>query len=283
MTTTLERSTAVAKELRKGKMQTEPYKRGPLGAAVMALRVTTLPSVGGAQGIRLWTGMADFNITDINPKHRQAVVALDEAKRKVTRQYNIGSWRELSDRDLTASARRNFPVTMPGSPRFHVQEHSVEVENTRSGKRWHYRVTASMTSPATEMTVLMGLDETSHFISALPERVGTVPEAHEVLRPNDVPEGSLRQGEWFFIPATEKEIAQVVASLSSETRIGKNMERSSSHRGLVVPVPGLGRFTIGTVQDSRSGRHAPLLLKDWHRIVRNTEIVISEPRSRYWD
>jgi hypothetical protein len=165
-----------------------------------------------------------------------------------------------------------------------------------------------MFSSATEMTLLLGIDESSHFICALPERVTTVDEAHDALRPGEVPEGSLRQGEWFFVPATSDEVDQVYRYIadSSVNRSNNNvsrrwwgggprltqysMEAGSSHHGLVVTVPKVGKFTIGIVKDRRTGHHNELVLPTWHKVVRNTEIVFREPktpaerqRTRTWD
>ena len=45
----------------------------------------------------------------------------------------------------------------------------------------------------------------------------------------------------------------------------------SSHRASVVLVEGQ-RFAIGKIVDNRVGHHKPVLLEDWYRVVRNTEL-----------
>lgn len=311
---TLTKSRDAVKHLRKAKMGAHEYNRGPLGADILALRVGRLPAKK-VDGIRLWAGTAELEITDVDTKERQAVMAADEDTRTITQTYtvtfNYDRFIAISKTEqLRRQARREFPVTVPGRPPFKIdKDRHVPRENESFYSSEVHSITATMTVPKTEMTLLLGIDESSHFISALPQRIETVQEAHEVLRPDIVPEGSPRQGEWFFVPAAPEEIDALyrhMADTSVEVakkntrsavwakqgpRVARwSMEQGSSHHAMVITVPDVGRFTIGIVKDRRDGHHKELRFDSWHKVVRNTEVVIREPqtpqerqRARYWD
>ncbi len=307
MTTVMEKSATVAKGLVKSGMRAKGYERGPIGKDIMALRIGPLDGQKAREGIRLWTGLADCDISDIAKSNKQAVLAVNEPARTVTRSYEVshrgGEWGPTM-----AQAARNgygFPVTMPGRPKFKIESQKVlrEADSSWDGRTTEYLITASMAVKETEMTLLMGIDETSHFICALPERVSTVRDAHDVLRPDTVPVGSLRQGEWFFVPATQDEIDSLYRHIADSTTVPKKhswdsgprftsyaMERGSSHHALIVTVPDVGKFTIGIVKDGRKGHHKELVLPTWHKVIRNTEVVFAEPKTpqqramaRTWD
>ncbi len=75
----------------------------------------------------------------------------------------------------------------------------------------------------------------------------------------------LRQGEWFFVPATLEELAWVEEHkqlVRRNARIGRG--RGKPH----VAQEYLDMFARGTV---RHADHAPVRLKGWHKVLRNTE------------
>src|ERR1022692_3266634 len=90
MITAHQKSAAVAEGLRKGKMESKEFSRGPLGKDIMALRIGVLDRKDlKKEGIRLWTGTAEMDITNVNARQHQAVVAVDESARSITRTYEI--------------------------------------------------------------------------------------------------------------------------------------------------------------------------------------------------
>lgn len=289
MATIAERSEVLAKDLNKARMQATPYKTGPMGSRLLAFRV---PDNG--KSVRVWAGGADVGVMDRDTQHRQALVFADEASRDVGRTYTLDMYQgnrgddgKYSRRIIERTARAQFPIWVPGRPKFRLDSWEVTGEHAGHWGNLGYdrvRVHGTMTVGATESTMLVGLDETAHFVCALPSRVDTVQDAHELLRPAGVPKGSLRQGEWFLVPATKAEVEEIIENLGPSTRIGRSMERESSHRALVVKTANGDRFTIGEVSDDRTGRHKSLHLDRWHKIIRNTEIVVRNVvQRRYWD
>jgi hypothetical protein len=152
--------------------------------------------------------------------------------------------------------------------------------------------------PETDFCMLTGIDEVAHFVCALPEKAKTVDEAHDILRPEGVPVGSPRQGEFFFVPISDEEVMHLIGEASlNETYVnmrtkGRNqLERSSSHAASVLCEIGDRKFARGTISDSRKSRHENLQLTQWHEVIRNTEIVPDFEKmreaqrrvTRYWD
>jgi hypothetical protein len=128
MTTTMEKSATVAKGLAKSGMRAKGYAHGPLGKDIMALRIGPLDAKKPKEhGIRLWTGAADCDISDIAKPNRQAVVAINEAERSITRSYNVTQearfWGTTpSVRSLASAA---FPVTLPRTARFKLDRQTI--------------------------------------------------------------------------------------------------------------------------------------------------------------
>lgn len=59
----------------------------------------------------------------------------------------------------------------------------------------------SASNPRARVRVLRGQDDGHDFAVRVPLRCRTVEDALDWLRPDDVPRGSLRQGEFYFIPS----------------------------------------------------------------------------------
>ena len=181
---------------------------------------------------------------------------------------------------LTAPATRPSPTAaLTPDAILHVGAFSVVAISKRQAR-------ATMEAPKSNTHLLMGYDEMRQFIAALPGRASTVEEAHALLRPS-VGERALRQGEWFFEPAAPAELAAIRRARQRGARaVFGPLEPGSSHRASVVLVEGQ-RFAIGKIVDNRVGHHKPVLLEDWHRVVRNTELDTPggshRRRSIIWD
>jgi len=80
---------------------------------------------------------------------------------------------------------------------------------------------------------LVGMDESHLFIAQLTSPATSVKQAHESLRPRDVPAGRamrklkvVRQGEWFFMPASGEELGRIeghikVNGVERNVRVGR--------------------------------------------------------------
>ncbi len=124
-------------------------------------------------------------------------------------------------------------------------------------------------------------DKRMFYMCRLPasHKPKTVDEALEGLRPSDVPKGSPRQGEWFFVPQpvvdlpTEaKRVPIKWDSPSKQRKVIANLEadRSTRHIAQEMCLTRGEVFVRGTIKDDE---HDTLKLgKVWHRVVRNLAV-----------
>lgn len=126
--------------------------------------------------------------------------------------------------------------------------------------------------------LLVGQDERQLFMCALPRACTSVKEAHAALRPR-MPKNdkTIRQGEWFFVPATEWDKAQVERALrGNHTVVRKSaainhfIPRAGKPHVVDEIVPFGALYARGAV---RHPDHKTIWLRDWHRIVKNLEVV----------
>ncbi len=270
-----ERSVHLAKQLRGFGLDTRPYENAPLGPEIFTVAIES-------RLVRPWAGAATFQVVG-DAKRRQAVVNVREPSRQITREYHVSRHllRSAQPPDQMAKVvAQHFPVFVPGG---HLAGFAVVGDHRRHQAT---RVRATMDVPASSTHLLMGYDEIRQFIAALPARASAVEEAHALLRPQ-VGRLAVRQGEWFFDPATPAELAAIrrARQLGAQAVFG-SLEPGSSHQASVVLVEGQ-RFAIGKVVDNRVGHHRPVLLGDWHRVVRNAELgapgsALGRPRMM-WD
>ena len=253
-----ERSAHLAQQLCGFGLDARPYVKPPLATEIFTVNIET-------RQIRPWAGRANVTVSG-DAKRRQAVVNVAERDREITRDLHVPRV-DVSSDDLAEAQRsdiiRRFPVFVPNGQ---LVEYSV-----LSRRSSWCRIRATLRAPKTSFSLLMGFDEVRQFIAALPGRALTVEEAHRLLRPN-VSRRARRQGEWFFDPATADERARIVAAQHrGAMAIVQALERGSSHRASVLRV-GNDLFAIGTVIDGRVKHHKPLVLDDWHRVIRNAEL-----------
>ena len=137
-------------------------------------------------------------------------------------------------------------------------------------------------SDPTERRYLMGLDEKHLFISGLPkENINTVAEAHQALKHKAVVEAEKegkevkRQGEYFFIPLTEKEEKEFLAKVDRDKKINckkDKLSRPGQRSHFVKRLIRMRRkrkvYAQGIVSHEQ---HNPLILSNWHMVYRNRE------------
>jgi hypothetical protein len=140
---------------------------------------------------------------------------------------------------------------------------------------WRDRTTTDVTR-----RFLVGEDESHLFVAQLSIPASTVAEAHETLRPRELGgrKKVRRQGEWFFVPATREEHELIRRRLRvgrvTNARIGAHLAmRGRPH---VVDELVQLRYEDGRLVEFVRGRvrhpdHEVLELKDWVRVVMNTE------------
>jgi hypothetical protein len=192
------------------------------------------------EDVLLWPGKgADLQVTGTDSDINQLVLRVREARRK------------FYERRWSPEARRNIQV-----------------------ERW--------TSPDLRR-FLVGMDEAHLFVAQLTTPATTVADAHRGLRPMELearPEAH-RQGEWFFVPASaaERESIRKLARVffSRNERIGGRVAmRGRPHfaeqlvRMQVRDDTGT-RFVEFVRGRVRHPDHAVLDLKEWMRVLMNTE------------
>lgn len=280
------------------------YVRGPIGKDSFCLGVQ--PVDKGV--IRVWEGKADIEIF-IDPTFRQAVLNVKEAPRTVTRKVECSVAGPPTMEGVIELLRLNFPVSMPNAEYAFDNLAVQEVTKNRGTRKdpissLYYiitgRVTATVDNQAT-MTFLTGFDEKYHFISAIPKKVESVEEAHEVLR-GDVELGTLRQGEWFFTPVSP-ELANELTLYNCELyrycdrycrgyhfrACRAELEVGSSHFADQLLLYRNNKYVFGHIYDRRFSHHKPLFLPGWHLVTRNREITVpmttalNQERMRRWD
>lgn len=281
------------KELAKADLIAMKYARGPAGADPF---VISIQEMGGGPGVfRTWQGKSEIEVTP-NKKLRQAVITASEPERVLSRAIPLSKWdvRSLAHvkptkvtKDLERTAKDYFGerVVIPetaGLKYNYTLGKISEQSNYDGASSYNVDVKVEATVPATSQSLLVGMDETHYFVAALPEKALTVVEAHEILRPASAKkDGTKRQGEWFFIPVSER-LSKELFKHTDQLEYAM-LEDGSTHVGSTL-IHGKGTYAIGVIQDERKGRHEPLILTSWHQVRRNNEIEVkSQPRTRYWD
>lgn len=299
-----ENTAAVAKELSKAGIKVKPYGRNPIyGTPNTTFSISMTGDV-----VRLWAGAAKIKVLP-EKSLKQAVLQVFEPARKIqtTAKLTYSDWdafatlanaqRHMSEYGI----RRKLNVNMPDGAVYSVV--ALDRKNVSEADRGSYNadygtITVQGQVRATHQNFLVGKDEKSQFISALPRKAVSVKDAHEALRPAGVPRNALRQGEWFFVPATQAEKRAIKAEVEARgTRtpvqqfggtyraryeVGE-LENGSSHRAPAQITVNNRKYAVGVVYDDRQGHHGSLLLPDWHRVIRNREVVIAGQNNARWD
>lgn len=288
------------------------YKRPPNPKEFFTMTIDTKDE------LLLHPGIADVKVIG-DPKFKQAVIVVTEGKRTVTRTVEGRVYMPWDFRDKLRKAEReakknlkageklekpkpwtanssairsmaiqNFPITIPGNPKFKVKVIKHEKPYPEADRE---AFTAEVTATVENETVtyfLVGLDEKKQFISQLPSAASSVEEAHKLLMPSGADaKGVVRQGEWFFKPvdaATEKALNELMAKRGGLPHVTP-MERGSAHHGVRLTYQ-KKNYAKGFIVDRRTARHHVVFLTKWHEILRNAEVVPKPSeriRSRRWD
>lgn len=281
--------TIVEEGLKKANLDAKEYARGPAGKNPFVISIQEMKDRPGL--FRTWTGIADIDVHPDRSLH-QAVITAVEKERSVTRNVHIehAASGDQPEPDQTEGvnnrARARFMLAMPTGTTWKYGEMEARRVHNRwgNGSRWDAIIPVTATAPATSQSLLVGMDETHYFVSALPEVVTSVADAHEILRPHLAKKsGTVRQGEWFFIPVTNKKLIEALYKKLA-SGFTRQLEHLSSHEAFIVE-HGDTLYAIGIVTDNRIGRHSPLVLTGFHRVLRNAEVqpLTTVPKRQYWD
>lgn len=204
---------------------------------------------------------------------RQAVVNITEQERTLLdtrsmRKYKSSTWDNL----LKSYAPNGTEATA-----VRILHKTFSMDSTDGSRFWCVEFELTL-APSTN-SFLVGYDEKALFISILPETVNTVRQAHNILRPSEVPKGSPRHGEFFFVKITDK---KKIALLDQRIRLrldagslaGDWDDADTEHFAGVLTDLGEGEsFVIGPIFGKE--RHDRLMLSEWHKVVRNLELADS--------
>ncbi len=125
---------------------------------------------------------------------------------------------------------------------------------------------------ASEMILLLGWDERAMFVAALPKAVKTVKNAHEILRPKGVPKDALRQGEFFFVPVSQK-ISDALDKKFCQSNWTECSQLGASENHMAAMHLDYDRkeYAAGMIWDKEK-RHDPIWLDGWFEVVHNAEL-----------
>lgn len=238
----------------------------------------------------------------VDPKFKQAVLHVEEKARKIKRFVRGSTHRSEPDlEEVKDDLQQRFPIDFT-TKEIRWSFSGVKVERVENfidefrPPRIEWRPSGFVTANIlvdTKLDVLLGMDETAHFIAALPEQVTSVKDAHRVLKPKNkrLKKKSVRQGEWFFTPVSdslERRLDQFAIEFPRQVR-PTDLEWGSTHTArqalsldsnLTVPMARAMRrlriplaiYVCGLILDTRKGHHEPLFLNRWHRVDRNSEL-----------
>ncbi len=147
------------------------------------------------------------------------------------------------------------------------------------------RISSKQMTPEEKRYYLMGMDESSLFISGLPADVPgdieSVQDAYSLLKPHEVEDAEaegrkvMRQGEWFFVKmlGSEKEsmFEKVDVNknlLKRNYRLRRGRNRPHMCKQFIGFRRGRKRHAQGMVTHTQ---HIPLRLPTWHRVYGNLE------------
>jgi len=245
--------------------QTQRVSSWTSGARAADVFQMTILGKGREEYFRIWPGARTNRVEaeGIDPERRQLVLMVHEPVR--TFEEQLSKRRVELDRTKVKVVRED---------RFFVW-----IEHRTDARKRHF---------------LCGRDERQLFICQLPRAVTTVRDAHTVLRAPEAMRSKgkvARQGEWFFVEPTAKELDALESALR-ELRtiirrswpIGRGGNPHLADELVVVPATIVGKKPVARAVFAR-GRvrhvdHDTVYLPAWAEVVRNTEPVADDGIAR---
>ena len=222
-------------------------ERYPINSMVMVLNsqdifqmtIDTRGKKNRREYFRIYCGQSnnEVRVTDIDSKLQQAILQVKEP----IRTYMVKTW-------------------------------------NREKKEWQYQ---PQQTPGFLRNYLMGMDENHLFIAELPNNLGPInkiKDAHKVLKPKIVIKSEkklnkiIRQGEWFFIPATSEEVESIEENIQfteKKVSLGTNGGRArNSHIADELVNIQNNIYVKGKISHAE---HKTLKLHGWYKVMRNNE------------
>ncbi len=277
------KSNELAKELSKCGATFLPYSKTPPqarnGALSLLLRRETndVIKVYCRDGVKI--------SIHIDKKHKQALIQTDEKAEVIdhTESQTFGTAWSTDEINKWFKDLSNLnTIRVPGTK---IKIIKLNIENKTDFLKG--TATLKLHIPARKTILLAGIDESAHFICMLPEtaKVSTVEQAHKFLRPKGLSNKAVRQGEFFFDPLSDKQILDLFTNkifIKDALIDGQvNLERNSTHIANIgfynnddyyKQNPKMPVYVMGKIFCTRKGTHKYLILKRWHKLVRNNEV-----------
>jgi hypothetical protein len=212
-----------------------------------------------------------MNVVAVSKKHRQAVLVLTEPARQFSQFVSLKTTAEhIKNKFFSQEEAIKAIKAVTTYPRDTTYEFpTLLVARTRVGMT---HLDCKVNVPPSKVYFLVGFDEKHMFVSMLPKAAASVADAHAVLMPKSVRgvPGVIRQGEFFFVPVTKKELALLKKKSTRGYVSQYNLEKDNStsdHRAYGVSNAKGHRYITGVVGNSRHDT----FLTGWYRVVPNTE------------
>lgn len=228
--------------------------------------------------VQIWPGARnnEIEVLSSDPSLLQLVLRVKEPRRRFVEIVRKMSWTKPEE----------------------VEAHAL-AGGGRILKETRYDWRLEMWTPSVDRRYLCGRDDLHLFIAQVREGTSVV-EAHESLKPDEVrraeassPAAVLRQGEWFFLPASGEESDRLLRELAERPRALKLRAPvgDGGRPHIADSVISIDRRTRTQHREYRRSEvyargavvhpdHRALWLEDWRRVVRNREVRSSGDRLR---
>jgi hypothetical protein len=201
--------TELIADCQKAGITVQPYQRAPSGMAdVLVITLTD-----SRDKIYISPGKATSVSWAVDKKFSQAVVTVTEDARKVSETLKVNR----RGMDPTDTLPEEFLSCVRGYTKMAFSRPTrITVDSTTTAQ---YELGLSLGGPARTVIdtmkvthhvpksvahFLLGKDESGLFVSMLREEARSVQHAHQILRPKGLKSTTVRVGEWFFDPVTDK-------------------------------------------------------------------------------
>ena len=208
----------------------------------------------------------------VSKKYRQFVLVLEEPKRTYEETISVPNYIHKNGKKSILAHIDVYRTACPNS-KFKILKSEKANPNF-----CNYKI--EVTATRTINTFLIGYDENHLFISMLPQKVNSVTEAHEILRPKGLSKNAVRMGEYFFDPVTDQKLIEEIMD---------NQHEDIESHSVIYPEADVysnivfyhrdESYVFGKI-DCENKRHKSIYLNSLHRVYKNTEL---ENKSNTWD
>ena len=282
--------------------QTQRVSSWTSGALAADVFQMTILGKGREEYFRIWPGARTNRIEaeGIDPERRQLVLMTVDPhpdRAALPEEGAVGvlllatAGDHLLDDDLVLMVQEPVRTFEEQLSKRRVELDRTKVKVVREDR---YFVWIEHRTDARKRHFLCGRDERQLFICQLPRAVTTVRDAHTVLRAPEAMRSKgkvARQGEWFFVEPTAKELDALASALCGirtivrrSWPIGRGGNPHVADQLVVVPAAVVGKKLVARAVFAR-GRvrhvdHDTVYLSSWAKVVRNTEPVADDGIAR---